>query len=234
VDKMGILGMGGHDPLPRSHLLGPAALILIGVTGVVLMHGALARPARAAGGPPGREITVSGSAMTPSDLVATVAFQVLSEAADGQAAETSNVQAVARLASALKRIGVAESDILEGPFRLTPVKGSAPARYEAQETIRVTIGTKGRLADVVDAALRSGATSTSGVTYIAKEPPQGVVRDLIRRAVASARTRARFVAEAFGVTLGQVQNLRVVSEGPRTGPSGQSGWGVSVELTYRF
>lgn len=234
MDKMGILGTGGHDSLPRSHLLGPVALIVIGVTGVVLMHGALARPALAAGGPPGREITVSGSAMAPSDAVATVAFQVLSEAADGQAAETSNVRTVARLASALKGVGVAESDIVEGPFRLIPVKGSAPTRYEAEETVRVTIGTKGRLADVVDAALRSGATSASGVTYIAKEPPEGVTRDLIRRAVAAARTRARFVAGAFGVTLGQAQNLRVVSEGPRTGPSGQSGWGVSVELTYRF
>lgn len=232
---MGILGTGGHDFLRRSHLLGPGALVAIGVVGVVLMHGALAHPALAASGePPGREITVSGSAMTPSDLVATVSFVVQSEAADGQAAETANLRSVARVASSLKGVGVAESDIVEGPFRLIPVKGSTPARYEAEETIRVTLGTKTHLADVVDAALRAGASAASGVTYLAKEPSEEVTSGLIRKAVAAARTRARFVAQAFGATLGPAQNLRVVSEGPRTGPSGQSGWGVTVELTYKF
>lgn len=220
--------------MKRSHLLGPGALIVTGVIGAVLMDGALTHPVRAATSPPGRLITVSGSAVTPSDLVAQVSFVVRSEAADGQAAETANLRAVGRVASSLKAIGVADSDIMEGSFRLIPVKGSVPARYEAEETVRVTLGTKARLADVVEAALRSGASSASGVTYLAKEPTEEVTRELIRKAVAAARSRARFVAQAFGAPLGPAQDLRVVSEGPRPGPAGQNGWGVSVEITYRF
>lgn len=221
----------------RRHLQSvPLFLIATGVVGVVLLHGALLHAAKAAAGDTAsaREIRVSGSAMVPSDLVATLALNVQSDAADGQAAESANQKAVERVVASLKGVGVASSDIVEGPFRLQPVKGTSPTRFQAEETLKVTLGTKAHLVDVIEAALRAGATSASGVTYVPQPPGEAATQKLVREAVTVARRKAGLVAQAFGVTLGPPLSLALTAEGPRTGPAGQSGWGVSVELTYRF
>lgn len=182
----------------------------------------------------GRDIVVSGQAVLPSELAAVLDLTVETKAAEGGTAQADNARAVGRVEASLKGLGVSRTDITEGPYRLVPLKTADGSQFLATETLRVTVGGKAQVGEIVDAAMRAGATAASGVSLVPRPVEPGKMKELLQMATADARTKARAVAESFGVRLGAPERISVVNEGPRAGSGGRVGWGLTVEVTYQF
>lgn len=214
----------------------PPILLLLLVLGTVLFMRPWPQPALASEGTPqvGRDIVVTGQASLPTDPSAALDLTVETRAAEGGTAQNDNRRAVDRVEASLKALGVSTQDILEGPYRLIPIRTTEGSQFLASQILRVSVGQKESIGEVIDAAMRSGATTASGVSTEPKGLPPQKLQALLSQAVSNARTKALAVAQAFGVRLGAPERIAVTGEGPRVGPGGKPSWGITVEVFYRF
>ena len=87
--------------------------------------------------------------------------------------------------------------------------------YAASHTIEVRIDAIDKVAEVIDQAVQSGATSIGSVRFDLKNREQ-LERDALKRAVADARARAEAAAAGAGQAIDAV--LRIEEEGVRPEP----------------
>ena len=112
--------------------------------------------------------------------------------------------------------GVPKSDIQTRLLNLQPRyayhdnEPPQPAGFELSNVVEVTIRDLARLTNVIDGALRAGATSMDGLSFRLADP-EPVEREARKRAVSEARSRADVLAEAAGVSIAEV--LSVVEDG---------------------
>jgi uncharacterized protein YggE len=137
-------------------------------------------------------------------------------AAEAVAMNNSQAQAVI---NALKEEGIAEEDIQTTNFSIYPYEKWGPEGqnlglyYSVDNTIYVTLRDVDSLGPVLDAAIAAGATNISGVSFDV-EDKASVLAEARTEAVADARSQAESLAEAAGVTLGDVYNLSYYSSSP--------------------
>jgi uncharacterized protein len=124
-----------------------------------------------------------------------------------------NRQQMGAVVAALKRLGVAETDIQTSNLELQPQytddNGKAPRRltgYETDNSVSVRLHDLQRIGAVVDALVAAGANQVQGVAFSLDDPT--AAQDAARRAAVKAlQSRAELYASAAGYRLQRLVRL---------------------------
>jgi uncharacterized protein len=192
-----------------------AALLVLAVAAL----SGVGRPEAAGGASdnPRQGITVTGTGhakAVPDE--AEFSLGITSKGQSARAALTANSAQMRELIAALKAAGVSARDIrTENVSVGASYDGtSTPEGFTARNSVSVHIRDLTRAGAILDAASRAGANEVYGPTLSRSDREQFEAKAL-KDAVANARTRADALAEAAGVSLGEVT---AIVEGSREYP----------------
>jgi len=165
--------------------------------------------------PAPRSIAVVGTGqVTLAPEIAYINIGVQSMADNVAQALSDNNDKSQAVAQALKDNGVDEKDIQTSNFSIYPQQQYGPqgeiisTSYVVNNTIYVTVRDLSKLGQLLDVAVRSGANSINGISFdVTQATRDQAVADARRLAVDSARAQAQSLADASGVTLGELLTL---------------------------
>lgn len=189
--------------LARFAVLAAAGVAIAAFAGVFQPSGAQSAATDTTSG--GITVLGTGSVNLTPDR-ASFAFGTVSQAATAKAALAASSQSVARVIAALKKAGVAQSDLQTADVSLSPQlndKGDAIVGYVASNTVTATIKRIGDAGDIVDSAVEAGANQVSGPNLLASDQ-DAAYRNALKAAVADARGKAEALASASSSTLGKI------------------------------
>lgn len=131
-------------------------------------------------------------------------------------AQQQNAQAMTAVQERLKAAGISGDAVRTLALDLQPEfdynDGKQTLRgYVARNTIEVRVDEIGKVGEVVDAAVSSGATSVSNIRFDLKDR-QAVQQKALAEAVTDARARADALAKAAGVTINRIMRIEDQSE----------------------
>lgn len=150
-------------------------------------------------------LSVSGSAtVTAKPDFATMVVGTSAMARTATSARTKCDQAMRKVQAALRKAGVREADMQTVNFTLMPVKNkNQPLQWKVIHKLGVKISKVDLVASAADAAISSGATDVSSISYGIESPAK--YRSQARaKAVAAAKEKARELAGLMGVSLERV------------------------------
>lgn len=130
-------------------------------------------------------------------------------AADAVARNNADTQ---KLIEALKAEGVAADDLRTTNFSIwtnTPYGPdglSGTPVYMVDNTVYMTVRDLGGLGDLLDAAVQAGANNINSIQFDVADKTQAMT-DARKAAVAAAKTQAQELADAAGVSLGEIQTI---------------------------
>jgi len=147
--------------------------------------------------------------------IATLSTGVVTQAADANAAMRANAEQMATLMQAIKAAGIAERDVQTSGINLSPQYRYAENQpptitgYQASNTVNLKVRDIGKLGQVLDALVASGANQINGPTFEIEDAES--VQDLAR---ADALKKAQARAEIYAASLGmRVRRIVSISEG---------------------
>jgi uncharacterized protein len=152
---------------------------------------------------------------------AVVQLAVENQAETARQATALNAQAMQRVLSALRRLGVAEARIQTTRIELQPrydrPRDQPPTvvAYQATNQVVVRLDDIDLVGRVVDAAVEAGANRVTGIRFEISDP-DAAYHEALRLAVQRARAEAETVAAALGEALGPA--LRVNTGGMQLPP----------------
>jgi uncharacterized protein YggE len=196
--------MSRMNRLRNILVLGGFILVAAAIAGVLEPH--LGRSAAASSG---ATISVSGTgtARGVPDR-ATFDFGVTTDGATAAEALTRNADRARAIIAALKRAGVAASQIQTTEVSLWPRTadhGRQIVGYSTSNSVQATV-VLGRSGAAVDAAVRAGAENVDGPNLTISD--QGSLRDdALKQALANAKAKAQTLATGSGLTLGVVERV---------------------------
>lgn len=166
-------------------------------------------------------IVVTGEAgVKVSPDMATIRIGVETLEATAAEAMQKNTEQMRRVQEALRAAGLEDRDLQTSglsvqPEYSYPEKGERVLQgYEASNGLNVQVRDLEKLGGILDQVTRDGANNIGGLSFGLQD--SGKVLDEARvAAVKDARRRAEMMAEAGGVTLGRVLEIR---EGSAPGP----------------
>lgn len=167
-----------------------------------------------------RSLSVTGNGrvyLTPD--IATISIGVRTDHESASEAVVDNNTQIQQVVSALGELGVAEKDIQTSNFSIYPQQqyddqGNITSTiYVVENTVMVTIRDLEMLGDVLDTAVSNGANSIYGITFDV-EDKAAAQTEARQKAVADAEVKAGELAEAAGVSLGQIQTISEISTYP--------------------
>lgn len=147
--------------------------------------------------------------------VASLSTGVVTQAADANAALRANSAQMEKVMAAIRAAGVAARDIQTSGINLNPQyryeENQPPAitGYQASNTVSIKVRDLGKLGDVIDALVASGANQVNGPSFEIDEP-EAVYDEARRAALQKARDRAAMYAETLGL---RVRRIVSVSDG---------------------
>jgi uncharacterized protein YggE len=171
-----------------------------------------------------------GRSATPSSTTITVTGDGTVSATPDQASFDFGVQVTAATASeaiskdgqqeqaivdALKKAGIAASDIQTTNVSLWPQTssdGTVITGYQASNSVNVSAPVK-QAGDLVDAAVGAGANNVDGPNLAVSDQTSSYAQAL-KLAVADAKTKAQAIADAAGLTLGAIVHVSDQSNSP--------------------
>ena len=149
-------------------------------------------------------------------------FGVVTERPTAAAASSENAAAMAAILEDLKAMGIAEVDTRTEGVSLQPLstqerdaKGATRTikTYRASNTLAVFVKPVDKAGEIIGRVIDKGANSLDGVDY--DHSNLDAKRDELRaKAVKDAERRARIYAEAAGLRLARVIEIRPVDDGP--------------------
>lgn len=159
-------------------------------------------------GQPTRGVTATGTCLVRTrPELAEVTLGVSQSAKTARAAKDYVKSVSRRIAAALKRSGVADKDIQTQDFRLQMVwkseHGWQAKSWKAEETLRVRIRQIDRAADLIDEAVKMGATRVGELSYTVDDVNKIRARGRAK-AAAVARKKAEELASLLGAKLGKL------------------------------
>ena len=159
-------------------------------------------------------VTGQGSVAAAPDM-ATITLGVTEEAPTAKAAMDKVTQAVAAILAQLDAEGVAAKDRQTSRFYLRPVHDRRPMEngeppkitgYQAGNSVTVKVRDLSKLGAMMDAVLEKGANDFNGIDF-GLQDPKDAMAEARRAAVTDATERARQMAEAAGVELGELLRM---------------------------
>lgn len=152
---------------------------------------------------------------------ATLHFGVVTERPAAADAAKENARVAATILDELKTLGVVDADVRTQGVTLTPVsteerdpKGKTTAikkYYVARNDISVRVRDLQRAGEIAGRLMDKGVNSFQGVDYDYSQP-DAKMDELRARAVKDAERRARVYAEAAGLRLSRVLEIRPADE----------------------
>lgn len=190
--------------------------VLIAAALAVLMSGAaMAEDAM-------RQISVNGQGqIDAAPDMATLSLGVTNEADTAATAMSQTSDAVSRILARLTEMGLDQRDIQTQSLTLNPVWSnrdrSQPQRaritgYVASNIVMVRVRDLDGLGNVLDAVVADGANEFNGLSF-GLQDPDALADEARKQAVADARAKAGLLADAAGVSLGQVVSIMDQSGG---------------------
>lgn len=172
-----------------------------------------------------RRISVVGEAsLSARNDTARVVFAVDARARTrGEAVHRSSVR-LRRVLRVLRSAEIADRDLRTGSVavsRLRDRRGRPLRRFEARQSVRVTVRDAERAGTLVEIAVRAGATPVEGPRfYIADQ--RALLRRALVGALRDARAKAAALAAEAGLTLGVPTSIREAGFEPeRVGAEGE-------------
>ena len=224
--------------MPRSPLFSPRRTALAAATALLTPLFVAPAPAQPSGlNPqeqqilqmvsPGPVLTVTGRGeISAAPDLAEARFGAVAQAKEASAAQAQVNEIVNRIIERLTELGIDEEDIQTARISVYPVyddrrpprpmagegdggdDGPQITGYRASNTVRVEVSDLSRVGDLIDAAIQAGANSVEGVSFELRDNT-AAKRQALQEAVKKAEQEAQAVAEALGLELGPVTDVRV-------------------------
>jgi Uncharacterized conserved protein len=160
---------------------------------------------------PQRTITVSGAGtLSPNADLAKISMGVHSAVAIAKAAAADNTTRTQRLIQALTvQMGIDAKDIRTLNYSVwagtSPSDNVTPV-YTVDNTVQVAVHKISRVGDALDAAVSAGADNISSISFEVADQTQAL-QQARALAVKDAREKAKELAAAAGVKLGEVVSI---------------------------
>ena len=176
-------------------------------------------PVTTGSGTPTTGITVQGvGKITLTPDLATVSVGIQSQAPTAAAAQSQASAAMTKIIAAVKKAGIAETDMTSQWVSLQPQYayssgGTTPPRvtgYQANQSLSIKVRQIESTGPVIDAAVAAGATQVNGISFSVSDPTAATAQAR-SAAMADAKKRATALAQAAGVSLGSVIAITEVS-----------------------
>src|SRR5262249_13569591 len=141
--------------------------------------------------------------------VAYLSIGVQTRTASAQAAQARNDEAIQRVITAIRRVGIADADVETTGLSLGQLEAHPDqvAGYRAHSAVRTTVSDVSRAGSVLDAAIGAGGNVVDSITFSVKDRG-GCYRRALAQAMAQARAKADAIADAMGATVVGVQSVR--------------------------
>ena len=196
-------------------VLHPVFLAAVVVTALPAMAQQLAQPELKVDSS-NRTLTVSATdsvSVEPAQAVLHIGF--VTQPQDAKAAYAEGTRASNAIMAALKQAGVAESAIRSESQYLDRDWSTKLRKYTLHQDWTVKVSPE-RAAEILDAAINAGATSSGQIEWTVKEE-KALEAQALDRAAARAKANAEVLAKGMGVRLGTlvyVSNQMVVPQFP--------------------
>lgn len=147
--------------------------------------------------------------------VASLSTGVVTQAADANAALSANAAQMNKVMAAIKAAGIAEKDIqtsgisINPQYKYTDNQPPTITGYQASNTVSIKVREVGKLGEVLDALVASGANQVNGPSFEIDQP-EAVYDEARRAALEKAQQRAQMYAKSLGM---KVQRIVSISEG---------------------
>ena len=210
--------------------------------GFWLVLAALTAPqARAAEPAPGRRLVLSGTATRQAKPdFASVSIGVTNKAATTAAAIDATSVAATRILTAARAFGIEPRDLQTSYVSLEPAYRTVrdasggterrPDGYTASNTVTIRLRQLDRLGEFLRGVVDGGANQIGGIEFELADPGK-LEREALAAAVKDARTQADIIAQAAGVRLGRIEEIRTGERARSPRPSasepGTGGRGAS-------
>lgn len=148
--------------------------------------------------------------LTPD--IAYVYIGVHDEAATASEAVDANKAHTTAVIDAIKAAGVEAKDIRTSNFSIWPSQQYSPEGtvtgtiYMVDNSVYVTVRDLDSLGDLLDDAISAGANSINSITFDVADKTEAV-KEARSKAVDDAKLQAQELADAAGISLGDVQNI---------------------------
>ena len=201
----------------RRNFLLPLVLAVGAAAGTATMNANAQNTTPAAIAPSdGTLLSVSASAEASRvPDVATLSTGVVTQAADANAALRANSTQMAKVVAAIRAAGIAERDIQTSGINIHPQYRYAENQppvitgYQASNNVNIKVREVGKLGEVLDALVASGANQVNGPNFEIDEP-EAVYDEARQAALKKAQARADMYARSLGMT---VRRIVSISEG---------------------
>jgi uncharacterized protein YggE len=167
-----------------------------------------------------RTISVNGTGqVTLTPDVAYIYIGVHSQSADVSEALNENNTKAQAVSSSLQELGIDQKDIQTSGFNIYPQQQYSPdgtltgTTYNVDNTVYVTVRDLQLLGRLLETVVQTGANSINGITFDVMDKSKALT-DARKLAIDSARSQASEIAQAAGVTLGELQTINVYSSNP--------------------
>ena len=184
---------------------------------------------------PARTLNVNGlgqANLTPA--VAYIYIGVHTEGATASEAVEANKGQTSSLISSIKESGVDEKDIRTTNFSIWPSQQYGPdgtisgTVYMVDNTVYITVRELDGLGDLLDSAISAGANTINSIQFDVADKAQAL-KDARTKAVADAQAQAQELAEAAGVSLGEIQTINFYENSAYPVDMGKGGGGVAYD-----
>lgn len=242
-------------PLPNTKSF--AAGLLLSLPVLV----AASVPAFAADAPRQAVISVIGEGRaTMAPDMAVLTFSVVKQEKTAREALDGNNKAMSDVLAALKKAGIAERDLQTSGFSVQPQyrypQGTDGQQlppeligYQVSNTLTVRVRDLSKLGGIIDQSVTLGVNQGGDIQFT-NDKPDSAMEEARKNAVADAVARAKTLASAAGVKLGNV--IEINESGPRPQPmpvmraammkteadagvpiqGGESSYNISVNVTF--
>ena len=184
---------------------------------------------------PARTLNVNGLGqvnLTPD--IAYIYIGVHTEGATASEAVEANKGQTSSLISSIKKSGVDEKDIRTTNFSIWPSQQYGPdgtisgTVYMVDNTVYITVRELDGLGDLLDSAISAGANTINSIQFDVADKAQAL-KDARTKAVADAQAQAQELAEAAGVSLGEIQTINFYENSAYPVDMGKGGGGVAYD-----
>lgn len=174
------------------------------------------------------KIVVSGEGeATVSPDMALLSLAVVRQAKTAREALDANNEAMASVIKAMKEAGIEARDIQTSGLSISPQyvypderNGEKEPRitgYEVTNALSLRVRDLTKLGEVIDQSVTLGVNQGGGITFT-NDDPSATLKEARKRAVTDAMEKARTLAEAAGVELGDVLQISEQSFTPPPRP----------------
>ena len=198
----------------RTKIIFTIGILLLSAAFLSACGSLAAQPVAAQGEmPPLRTINVTGRGKTTLDPeIVYVSIGVHTEGENAARAVSSNSLQAEKVAAALQAFNIDEKDVQTTNFSIYPQQQYdndgqfLGIKYVVDNTVFVTLRNIDQLGDLLDAVVQAGANSINSVQFDV-EDREAALSEARTAAVEDAAKQAQELADAAGVTLGDVQTI---------------------------